>query len=360
LSLTNNKKAMPRIFISYRRDDAGKSVWRLFDWLEHQFGAAHVFFDREAIAPGDTFPQVLEQHLIESDVLIAVIGPRWLTIADDQGRPRLWAAQDYVAYEVSSALTRKGRVIPLLVDGARMPTREELPPALTALADYQGLSLDDAHFRPDFDKLVDAVKGRPRGYVEREGDRALRLVRHIKRVLERLIGPIMAWIIATIGSLWVPPPPALPSDSKTMVSFAKFTVIILLGLMILPTMKWCCKKRHAWLWGKVTAGSLILGIIAFFTFMQLLDSWTVRHGDKVFYIGNIVKQDIAPFMQAHPEMSKEELLESAGWNPANIWTEKSLRRCRLILSTIYILFVPLFAIALMSLTQLVYCVTSKS
>ena len=98
-------------------------------------------------APGDKFPQVLEHRLAESEVLIAVIGPRWLTIADDQGRPRLWAEQDYVAYEVSSALSRTTRVIPVLVDGARMPAREELPPALSALADNQALPLDDAHFR---------------------------------------------------------------------------------------------------------------------------------------------------------------------------------------------------------------------
>lgn len=196
---------MPRIFISYRRDDTGKSIWRLFDWLERQFGAADVFFDREVIAPGDKFPQVLEHRLAESEVLIAVIGPRWLTIADEQGRPRLRAEQDYVAYEVSSALSRTIRIIPVLVDGARMPVREELPPALAALADNQALSLDDAHFRADFDKLIDAVKGRPRGYIEREGDRALRLVRYFKRtsIVVPLIVPVVffaAWV--RLFSLW--------------------------------------------------------------------------------------------------------------------------------------------------------------
>jgi CHASE2 domain-containing sensor protein len=196
---------MARIFISYRRDDTGKTVWRLFDWLERQFGAADVFFDREVIGPGDKFPQILEHRLAESEVLIAVIGPRWLTIADDQGRPRLWAERDYVAYEVSSALSRTTRIIPVLVDSARMPAREELPPALSALADNQALSLDDAHFRTDFEKLVDAIKGRPRGYIEREGDRALRLARYVKRTsimvpLIVLVVFFAAWV--RLFSLW--------------------------------------------------------------------------------------------------------------------------------------------------------------
>ena len=196
---------MARIFISYRRDDTGKSIWRLFDWLERQFGAADVFYDREVIAPGDKFPQVLEHRLAECEVLIVAIGLRWLTIADEQGRPRLWAEQDYVAYEVSSALSRAIRVIPVLIDGARMPDRKELPPALTALADHQAISLDDAHFRDDFDKLIDAVKGRPRGYIERERDRALRLVRYVKRtsIVVPLIVPVVffaAWV--RLFSLW--------------------------------------------------------------------------------------------------------------------------------------------------------------
>jgi CHASE2 domain-containing sensor protein len=169
------------IFVSYRRADAGKTAWRLFDWLERQFGAEGVFFDREGIEPGEAFPQVLEQQLNECQVLIALIGLRWLSIADDQGNLRLRAAHDYVAHEVATALRRGIRVVPVLVDGATMPAADQLPPALAAFADKQALAIDDAHFATDFERLVDAVEGRPRGWRERERDRARRLVRHIKR-----------------------------------------------------------------------------------------------------------------------------------------------------------------------------------
>ncbi|MGB7989051.1 MAG: TIR domain-containing protein, partial [Candidatus Methylophosphatis roskildensis] len=191
--------------MSYRRDDAGKSAWRLFDWFERQFGTARVFFDREGIDPGDKFPQVLEQRLAECEVLIALIGPRWLGISDAQGQLRLWAAQDYVAHEVATALDRNIRVVPVLTDGARMPTREQLPPRLAALADCQGLTIDDAHFREDFDRLVDVIEQRPRRWGERERDRALRLLRYVKRtsVVVPLVVPLVffaAWV--RLFSMW--------------------------------------------------------------------------------------------------------------------------------------------------------------
>ena len=166
-------------------------------------------------------------------------------------------------------------------------------------------------------------------------------------------------VMATIASFWVPPPPDLPSDNETMVSFGKFVVVILAGLMILPMMKWS-KKRHAGFWGIITAASLILGIIAFFSFQYLVKTSTVKHGDKVLYIGTEVREDVKSFIDKHPGYGKEELLENAGWNPKMIWTEKSLDRRRLILSMVYVLCIPFFAIAIMAVVQLIYCAGSRS
>src|SRR5438128_10555630 len=77
------------VFISYRRDDASANAGRLCDWLKRQFGADKVFLDTDKIAPGDNFPLVLEQRLAASDVLLAVIGPRWASITDAAGNRRL-------------------------------------------------------------------------------------------------------------------------------------------------------------------------------------------------------------------------------------------------------------------------------
>ena len=43
---------MPKIFISYRRDDSAAQAGRLYDRLEGHFGQGQVFMDVDAIKPG--------------------------------------------------------------------------------------------------------------------------------------------------------------------------------------------------------------------------------------------------------------------------------------------------------------------
>ncbi|HEV8259893.1 MAG TPA: toll/interleukin-1 receptor domain-containing protein, partial [Burkholderiales bacterium] len=105
---------MTTVFISYRRNDASANAGRLSDWLKRQFGADNVFLDTEKIAPGETFPRVLEQRLAASDVLLAVIGPRWASISDAAVNRRIADPKDFVALEVATALRRRTRVIPVL------------------------------------------------------------------------------------------------------------------------------------------------------------------------------------------------------------------------------------------------------
>lgn len=188
----------PRIFISYRRDDAGKSTWRLYDWLERQFGADNVFFDREAIPPGAPFPAVLDTRLAACNVLIAVVGPRWAGIAGESGRPRLFDAGDWVAHEVASALEAGRKVIPVLVDGASMPPEADLPARLRAFSTCSAQALDDAHFRADFENLVDALYGRRRGFVRRRFDDMQRLLRFLKRT--SIVAPAAA--LAAFFAAW--------------------------------------------------------------------------------------------------------------------------------------------------------------
>lgn len=165
----------PTVFISYRRDDAAASAGRLFDWLARQFGRSRIFLDTDKIASGDAFPRKLEERLAASEVLLAVIGPRWLTISDGRGR-RIDQPDDFVRREIASALDRSMRIVPVLVGGARMPREDELPDPLKALARRNAASIDDAKFERDFDLLVDDLLGRSRGFVSRQVDRVQRVV----------------------------------------------------------------------------------------------------------------------------------------------------------------------------------------
>ncbi len=187
-----------KLFISYRRADASGSAGRLFDWLTRQFGRRRIFLDTDKIAAGDRFPEVLAQRIANADVVLAVIGPGWLTIANQDGR-RLDQVDDYVRIEISKALESGKRVIPVLVGGAEVPDRAALPPALQGLADRHAMVLRDAFFEQDFDLLIDDLLGRQRGYARTELDRLQRLLLAIK--LSSLLVPSLT-LLAVLG-LWL-------------------------------------------------------------------------------------------------------------------------------------------------------------
>lgn len=182
---------------------------------------------------------------------------------------------------------------------------------------------------------------------------AVRLVKQWK-----LLIPAVTWVMAMVGGFWLPAPPGLVTeDTKVMVSFAKYLATISTGIMILPILKWS-SRQHVWIWGKVAAIATVLSVVAFLSYQNLEESWTVNHNGELLYIGREVNQDVAEFVRVyHP--SKEDLLDSAGWDPARVWTQKSIQRGRIILSTVYILGIPLFVIALVSVSQIIYCASRK-
>ena len=151
---------MPRIFISYRREDSIAYAGRLHDHLSEHFGADQVFMDLGQIAPGDDFVEVLDARIRESDLVIALIGVKWLDLANEQGR-RLDQADDFVRYELAAAFAQGKRVIPVLVGGATMPDVRQLPPAIARLARCQAQAVDDARFEYDLDSLLRSIERRP-------------------------------------------------------------------------------------------------------------------------------------------------------------------------------------------------------
>jgi len=136
-----------QIFISYRRDDAAYVTGHINDLLRKEFGDDAVFTDVDNIALGVDFRSVLDQTVSQCQVLLAVIGPDWLTVRDQDGQLRLQDPADFVRIEIESALQRNIPVIPLLVAGATMPAAEELPESLRGLAFRNGTQIRPA---PDF------------------------------------------------------------------------------------------------------------------------------------------------------------------------------------------------------------------
>jgi hypothetical protein len=147
-----------RVFISYRREESSGLAGRLYDRLAARFGDDQVFMDVDTIALGVDFADVITQAVSNCEVLLAVIGPRWLAATDEDGQRRLDDPDDIVRLEIAAALERDIRVIPILVEGAAMPRRRQLPDELAKLARRNALILRHESFRFDADRLLDAVE----------------------------------------------------------------------------------------------------------------------------------------------------------------------------------------------------------
>lgn len=143
---------MPRVFVSYRRDDSAGFAGRLTDALEQRLGAGTVFRDVDDIQPGADFEAVIARGLDQVRAVIVVIGPGWLDATID-GRRRLDRPDDFVRREIEQALSSGKPVVPVLVGGAAMPLADALPPALRGLANRQALVLGDASWSADLARL---------------------------------------------------------------------------------------------------------------------------------------------------------------------------------------------------------------
>jgi hypothetical protein len=148
---------MPGVFISYRREDSSAWAGRLFDILSAHFGRKNTFMDLDGIEGGDDFVTVIEEKLKISDVLVAVIGPHWLSVAAADGTRRLDNPKDFVRLEIGKALERGIRVIPVLVGGAAMPRAEDLSGDLRELSERQAVEVRDAHFHQDAEQLIEVL-----------------------------------------------------------------------------------------------------------------------------------------------------------------------------------------------------------
>lgn len=162
-------RSATRIFVSYRREDAAYPAGWLFDRLVDHYGDDHVFRDVDSIPLGDDFVKEITAAVGSCAVLLTVIGARWLTVVGEGGQRRLDDPTDFVRLEIEVAFAHGVRVIPVLVDGARMPNVTELPASLAQLAHKQALEFSPNRFRSDTDRLLKDLDRRLSGIVVRSG-----------------------------------------------------------------------------------------------------------------------------------------------------------------------------------------------
>src|SRR4051794_40879687 len=107
-----------KVFVSYRRGDSAASARLIAEGLERRLGAGTVFFDVEQLAPGSLWKRKIAQAIAESDVVIVVIGPRWIGLADERGQRLMLDPEDedVVREEIDAAVRARALIIPVLVD----------------------------------------------------------------------------------------------------------------------------------------------------------------------------------------------------------------------------------------------------
>jgi hypothetical protein len=146
-----------KVFICYRREESAPHAGRLYDAMVARFGEGNVFMDLD-LAPGVDFVERITQVVSGCLALIIVMGPKWAAAEDADGKRRIEDPADFVRLEVQTGLSRSDVTpIPLLVAGARMPRREDLPSELQPITRRNALELSEGRWAYDVGRLLDRL-----------------------------------------------------------------------------------------------------------------------------------------------------------------------------------------------------------
>ncbi|SHN75268.1 toll/interleukin-1 receptor domain-containing protein [Cryptosporangium aurantiacum] len=180
--------ARPPVFISYRRRDTANVAGRLADRLAQEHGEDRVFLDVDSTQIGADVVSEVRRRIRASGVLVMLIGYRWH--GPRVTGPRLHDPEDVVRIEIEEARRFGVPVVPVLVDGAPMPSATQLPPSIQDVARLAAARLRYDMFRYDVVPLLETIRrilgaragsGRPRGTGRSRGGGRVRRARPRRR-----------------------------------------------------------------------------------------------------------------------------------------------------------------------------------
>ncbi|MGJ3240568.1 MAG: toll/interleukin-1 receptor domain-containing protein [Anaerolineae bacterium] len=145
---------MPRIFISYRRNDNAHFADRLKDVLSQKYGEEQIFIDIGKIPLGFDFREYIRDEILKSDVVLVLIGTKWLEILQD----RIDQENDYLRIEIEQALANDVLTIPVLFDDAKIPDEGELPESTRQLHFLQAIEIRRNEFDKGVETLINGVE----------------------------------------------------------------------------------------------------------------------------------------------------------------------------------------------------------
>jgi len=119
-------------------------------------GEKDIFLDLHSMRLGEDWQDQLSTKINACEIMLVVIGPDWLSAKDGAtGARRLDNPDDFVRFEIATALARKGiRVVPVLMDGAKVPARADLPENIGKLSLMQGIQIRSDMIEDDVARLA--------------------------------------------------------------------------------------------------------------------------------------------------------------------------------------------------------------
>ena len=188
---------MKNIFLSYRRSDTDASVGRIYDRLVQLTSRNRVFFDVSAVGPGVDFEREIVTAMQASEIAVFFIGDKWFGCETATGSARIWEDSDYIRTEARAALAINNiKILPVLVGGAPMPRRDQLPPDIREIAARNALFLRHERFDDDAERIVGAIFGNSivqRSVSSRNSN--------LRAILYGLVGAILGIVVVTILGL---------------------------------------------------------------------------------------------------------------------------------------------------------------
>ena len=293
-----NMSHRDKIFINYRRDDAGGFAGRLSDTLANYFGRDRVFRDVTDIHYGDDFEQVIDQKLSESGAVVVLIGDKWSSVTTKEGKRRLDDPADYVSREISAALQSAVPVVPVLIGNANMPRRDELPDKLGELTRRNAITITDERWDFDVTRLAKVLAIDVPGSV---AQRKLDVLKSLALFLLFASSTFATALYCAAVLPWAHPMPELEDTLFSPLPSAVPLIAILLAgtlaLVAAPSME-KSKRKFAW-----AATSLAyVGTLAAFIFYGMYNgkwpSWSlvVNFGaSTTITVGVLVLMSLAAF-----------------------------------------------------------------
>jgi hypothetical protein len=173
-----------------------------------------------------------------------------------------------------------------------------------------------------------------------------------------------SWLVLAQGALWLggilgtfllaPPVGGLSTEAKIWLRLGQFIMAVLLGLVFLAARRWQ-QQRHAFWWAGLSLLCLLAAVGAFFRYQQLTLAWTGNYTGQRIVVGSELTSHGRSYMQANPDVSRDQLLMDVAGQTETIWTADSINSRRLVLAATYIICLPLFTLCLIAVVQAVHC-----